>query len=209
MSRTLASMRNEVLSHSFDTTRYTPLVNTWLNEAQGRVARRMNLSETAVTVLVATTAGFADYELFDDLIAITGVFDDRGPLTAVPRNDVPSGERTGRPTMYALYSDIMTLYPTPAEDGELTVRYRATITPMATDSAVTAIPGDYDHLLVTYALYKAYRKEDDAQMAQFYWQEFERDLREMRAATQFRDSTHRRRIPGMWARAGSPRFHRP
>lgn len=207
--RTLASMRDEVVANAFDATTYNPLVTLWLNEAQGRVARRMNLPERELSTTLNVIAGTKDYALPADLVVLTAVLDDRGELTPVGRDDIPVVAASGRPRVYALYGSTLTLYPTPNAAATFTLRYRGTVVDMVADTDTTVIPDDFNHILVSYALYKAYRKEDDTQMAQFYWQEFERDLRDMRASSQYRDSNRRRQIQGMWPARVLARFHRP
>lgn len=204
---TLAALRNEVISDSFDSVKYTPLVNQWLNEAQGRIARRMGIANTEASTTLSITPGVSSYALPADLIILTAVEDDRGELEPIARDDLPVRVANAKPTQYALYGSTLLLYPTPVSAATFTLRYRKTIADMVVDTDVPGVPEDFHHILVSYALYKAYRKEDDMQMAAFYWQEFERDLRDMRASVQYRDSSRRRLIGGK--RHTGPRFHRP
>lgn len=208
--RTLKSMRDEVISNSFDPTTYNGLVTGWLNEAQVRVFQRIGLPQNEATEILTTTSGTASYEVPDDMLVLVTVEDSRGELAAVARDAIPTTARSGSPTAYALYGTNLILYPTPNAEADLTLRYRSRPAPMVNDDDVSMVPGELAYLLVTYALSRAYRKEDDFQAASFYWQEWERDLRDMRASSQTRESSRVRRISGSWGMgASSPRFLRP
>jgi hypothetical protein len=207
--RTLKSMRDEVLANSFDSATYGSLVDLWLNEAQGRVLRGLSLHDAERTDVISLTAGTAEYELPDEITVLTAVVDDQGEIKPTGTDDMPVDGATGKPYAYSLYGSSITFYPTPKEAADLTIRYRASEGDMVSDTDTATIPDDFCHLLVTYALYKAYRKEDDLAMAQSYWQEFNRDLREAKANLQYRDASRTRRIGGLWAYKSRVPYQRP
>jgi hypothetical protein len=83
---------------------------------------------------------------------------------------------SGRPQRYALAAEGIKLWPTPDAVYSLSVRYFRDPTDMAADADVSILPADWHDLMVTFALSRAYRAEDDAEMAQFHMATFEKDL---------------------------------
>jgi hypothetical protein len=73
-------------------------------------------------------------------------------------------------------SDGFVLWPTPDDSYDLTIRYYGNITPLSADADVSAINPDWHDVMVSFALYEAYKAEDDAQMSQYHYANFQRDL---------------------------------
>jgi hypothetical protein len=80
------------------------------------------------------------------------------------------------PRYYAMASDGFVLWPTPDDSYDLTIRYYGNITPLSADADVSAINPDWHDVMVSFALYEAYKAEDDAQMSQYHYANFQRDL---------------------------------
>jgi hypothetical protein len=53
--------------------------------------------------------------------------------------------------------------------------------------------------MISYALSRAYRSEDDPQMSQFFYAEFMRDLQMLGADRQSVVRDGPRQVPGMWS----------
>lgn len=204
---TLAQLRTEVLAYGFDTTVYSSRITNWLNEAQGRVSRMVDVPALHSTGSISTVAGTAAYSLASTFLRMDRVYYtdmewviypmDPGDLRAT---QYPTNQ-TGRPEQYAIVQSGTDLQFTPIPDGVYSVQYEYWRRPatLTNDSDTPEIPSDYHDILVSYALSKCYRSEDDAQMSQFYMAEFQRDVRtygnDLRGATAVDGP---KVLPGTW-----------
>lgn len=208
--RTFRELQDEVLAHGFSAVRYRERVKSWLNEAYGRVARHVNLSEIEQETAIGLEAGVSSYQLPSDSIRVVGVRVGHGALVGVSSGEFDAlDDATGAPDVYSLFGSELRVSPAPREGDELRIRYRARPGRMVNDSDVPPMPDDYRDVLITYALSRAFRAEDDAELSQFYYGEFERDLGQLRTDVQERDESDRRQVPGMMGGGGAPRFTIP
>lgn len=213
MPRTLADLKGEVLAHGFSEADYGPRIDVWLNEGLSRVARRVRIPQLEAAMSVATVAGTAEFALPANLIRVRTL---RIPADADPLEQLDleqldhlTAER-GRPRSFALAGQNVRLYPTPDRAYALELRYWADPATLAAAGDVPAIPDDYADLLVTYALWKGYRMEDDFQAAAFYRQEFTDELAAARSDIQHRSTSHVRQVQGLVGSELTPRgFIRP
>lgn len=203
---TYLELQNEVLAHGFSATAYRGRIKTWLNEAQARIARRLNLREIQTTQTITTASGTATYALPANFVRVNGLVDPDYPLELryVPdpddllvRNE--GGDYTGRPDRYSLNSDGLLLSPVPDAVYALTLTYWSRPTDMTDDDDVSSLTADYHDVMVSYALSRAYRSEDDPQMSQFFYQEFMRDMAQMATDRQFEVRDAPRQVPGTWS----------
>jgi hypothetical protein len=203
---TYLELQNEVLAHGFASTAYRTRVKAWLNEAQARIARRMQLREVFTSTTVTTEVGTVSYALPAAFIRANGLVDPDYPLELryVPdpddllvRNE--GGAVTGRPDSYSLNQNGLLLSPTPDAAYSLTFSYYSRPTDMVADDDVSVLPADYHDVMVSYALSRAYRSEDDPQMSQFFYQEFMRDFAQLATDKQFEVRDAPRQVPGMWS----------
>lgn len=201
---TFVQLYTEVLDHGFDATSYTSRVKTWLNEAQAIIARRLQIRELEVQSTVTTTAGTATISLPSGFIRMNGIVDEsyprklhfsENPDDLLARNE--GGDYTDRPDSYSLTENGILLSPTPDTAYDLTIDYWSRPTDLSADADVSALPADYHFVMLSYALSRAYRSEDDAAMSQFFMQEFQRDLALMATDVQFQ-AREPRQVPGMW-----------
>jgi hypothetical protein len=110
-----------------------------------------------------------------------------------------AGQSVGEPQYYTLSSGTtLRLSPIPDAVYSLTLDYYKAPSALSTDTDVSAIPSDYHDVMISYALSRAYRSEDDMQMSQFFYAEFMRDLQMLGADRQFVVRDGPRQVPGMW-----------
>jgi len=198
-------MQNEVLAHGFDPNVYRTRIKNWLNEAQGRIARILELPSLYTTSIITTVKDTDTYTL-SNAIRINGITDPSSPMELTYINDPAdvnyynyAGQSVGRPEYYTL-SGQSSIRLSPVPDGaySLTVDYYSAPTTLSADSDTSALPSDYHDIMISYALSRAYRSEDDMQMSQFFYAEFMRDLTQMGADRQFVVRDGPRQVPGMW-----------
>lgn len=211
-ARTFKELQDEVLAHGFDDTRYRTRIKAWLNEAQQRIVRRARLYTRELQETFTTTAGTASYDLEPGLIRVRSVrlTDDHAqlePATLEWVDQQPAS--TGKPSRYALSGESLVLYPTPSSGYPVEIRYWARPDKLVNDDDVLQIPNDYGDLLISWALWKAYKSEDDQPAAADHRSDFDRGLLELMADTSLRQVDGTRQIPGMWGRASRPKFQRP
>lgn len=200
-------MQNEVLAHGFDSSVYRPRVRNWLNEAQSRIARILELPSLYTTSTITTASGTDTYSLSSDVIRINGITNASSPNELTYVNDPAdinytnyAGQNMGEPQFYTLSGQSsIRLSPVPDDAYTLTVDYYKSPTTLSGDSDVSALPADYHDVMISYALSRAYRSEDDSQMSQFFYSEFMRDLQQMGADRQSVVRDGPRQVPGMWA----------
>lgn len=203
---TFAELKTEVLAYGFDANAYSTRVGNWLNEAQARIARRLNLRELATTTTVTTVAGTTAYSLPGDFIRVEAVIDQTSGnsflLDPRPAEHLRDLSFSGRPQYYSLGAEGLLVWPNPDAAYTLEARYFKNPPQMSADGDVPGIPGDYHDLLVSYALSRAYRSEDDAQMSTFHYNEFMRDLLQMAADRQDNEMAESNQIAGMYGPRG-------
>lgn len=202
---TFLELQNEVLAHGFDSNTYRARVKNWLNEAQARIARKMQLREQFTSTTITTASGTSTYSIPTDFVRMNGVVDQSYPLELryvedpddlLVRNE--NSANTGRPTEYSLTEDGLLLSPEPDAVYSLTMNYYSRPTDMDDDGDISTLPADYHDVMVSYALSRAYRSEDDMQMSQFMYQEYLRDLSQLSADKQFEVRDAPRQVPGTW-----------
>jgi PKD repeat protein len=208
--RTFAELQQEVMEHGFSAKRYSGRVKTWLNEALGQMARQANTLGLEREVSFTTRSGVAGYEIPGAVVRVISVRDRGYELRNIPVEEVDEriGEQ-GSPVDYAVFGAGLLLAPTPVVPRTIQVRYRSRPTRMVGDSDYPGIPSAYEDLLLSYALYHAFRSEDDVDMASFYKGEWQQGMAQLRTDLQYPDESQRRQIGGMMGGDAGPRFRRP
>lgn len=199
----LLALRTEVRNHGFTGTALFPdsRINQYLNDAQGKVCRRVDFYIAEAVRDFNTVAGTATY------IQPTDFARDR----SLHRTDVPGelaqvGLRTidrspianGAPRYYAIDASNLHLYPTPNNVFPLELRYWKLPAQLVGDTDVPAIPADYHRMLVYWALKECFAGEDDPQTAQYWTSEFNTVLAEFAADVKFPSSDSPNQLADMW-----------
>lgn len=202
MARTYLELQTEVLDHGFSPNRYRARVKRWLNDALGKVARRVNLPTEDVTSPISAVAGTSSYALPSDLVRIDSLRVARSPrdiiLTPEDRQTLDTLDQVrGLPTRYALDGQNVVLWPIPDAAYTVNLRYQRVPGQLVDDTNVSPLANEYDDLLICYALWRAYRSEDDAEMARDYERQWRDGLLEIGGDLHGRDPNHVRQVAGM------------
>ncbi len=194
---------NEVLRYGFTD---GPLVNEsriheWINEAQLQVARQADATEFQATAETTLTGGKLKYALPTGFLRMASVI---YPLVAVRLRpvDLQTFDSMGTgiegpPVAYTIFANELWLFPTPSTADKLELRYYKKPARL-TGTEVPALAEDYLHLLVDYALWRAYRAEDDPEMANSHQQQYEKDLAKYRSDAQNQQDDRPKVLQGTW-----------
>jgi hypothetical protein len=108
----------------------------------------------------------------------------------------------GPPTIYTLYQSQLWLYPAPNSADQLLMRYIMRPPTLVNDTDVPLLNNHYLHLLVDYALVRAFEAEDDYEAAQYFQGRYEKDRDAYASDVQDRIIDRPRQITGSWGGAG-------
>jgi hypothetical protein len=203
---TFKVLQDEVLAHGF-AEGYRARTKVWLNQAQSRIARHVEIRELYTTSSYTTVAGTATYTLPTDFVRATGLQNtsQQYRLTYVDdpnllREDNLLYQR-GSPTSFSFSESGLLLSPIPGSVESLLLTYYKRPADLSADGDTSVLPADYHDLMVSWTLSRAYRSEDDAQMSQFYQAEYQRDLALLTTDRQF-EETGPRQVAGTWGEEG-------
>jgi hypothetical protein len=216
MAQTYADIQTQTLFDDFDASKYRATAKQAILDAIGEVARQVRLPANETSQFLTLVSGTGSYTVPTG-VRLIEVFDSDvdSPLSEISQqwiDDQPDSR--GRPAVFALYGQSLTLYPTPDSAAyPITVRYlkQGAVPVSDTDqmAAVTGIPEDYLHGLVEYARARLFRYEDDPDMSAFWLGQWQDTLRKLKGDMQRRNTGRRRQVPGMFATTPGPRFARP
>jgi hypothetical protein len=201
-------LQNEVLSHQLNDTKYRPYVKSWLNEGQRFVTAQTDIRSQYESL--ATTLTDPQFDLPDDYSRLIEVIDttDSGdgrhlyPMEIPDFHEAPASY--GPPEFYAVIGNTVYLFPYPADGTEITLNYYRQPVLMTTEGDEPEIPDTYHHLLIRWALYRAFQRENDYEAAGYWRGEFENDLMKMRGEVQHDTFDGPRQVPGTWDDETSP-----
>lgn len=200
---TFKEMQDEVINHGFPES-YRSRIRNWLNEAQSRIANLFELPELYQTTTIQTVINQSSYSL-PNMTRLNGVTNADSPSELSYLGDTAdvtfynqNGQNLGEPQYYALSGSNLLLTPIPDAVYTLTVDFYGRASTLTGDSDVSVLPSDYHDVMVSYALSRAYRSEDDPQMSQFFYSEFMRDLQLLGADRQSVVRDGPRQVPGGW-----------
>ena len=201
---------NEVLNYGFGE---GPQVNRkrveqWVNEAQFQIARQVEGPEFQETENLTTTQGKFKYPLPSEFLRMQDIFFPEmygklRPATIDMFDNQAPKLIEGLPSVYTLYKTEMWFYPNPNSQWELEVRYIKNPPQLKAEADVPVLAKNYLHLLVDYALGRAFKAADDTEMAQAHKGEFKERLDAYATDVQLRSVDGPRNIEGTWGNRGS------
>lgn len=197
----LAAMRNEVLNTGFDSTVYGARITQWLNDAQGSVARQVDFYGDEATQVIPTVAGTVSYAWPADMGRVRTLFNPavNSELRRVSLRDIDrSPVATGQPQYFAVDGATTHLYPTPDGVYSLSLRYWRLPPALVNDTDTPIFPPDYHDMLISYALWKCYERDDDAELAAYHEASFKKQLAEFSTDVKFPVSDEPHQLRGMW-----------
>jgi hypothetical protein len=204
----------EVLQYGFND---GPQVNrkrieNWINQAQSQIARQVEAPEFQETELLSLVKGQSRYALPANFLRTQDIYYPN-LLTRLRMCDLQqfdqSGNFEGPPAMYTLYANELWLFPTPNQTGE-EVEHRFIKNPptLVNESDVPLLNKNYLHLLVDYAVERAYRAEDDSEMAASFKALWKEDLDAYATDVQDRFADRPRIIGGTWGEGSAATYIR-
>ncbi len=208
MPLTFLDLIDEVLHDEFAPSKYRTLVRRWLNEGAQKVSRAVRLPVSDQTTTISVVAGTNAYPLSASVERVYSVRRANGSFLVEVDIEDATSSGTGSLAHFAIWDGEIYLWPMPRSAETLTVRFRGDITQMSADTDPVNVPEDFADLLVNYAKSKAFAAEDDPEMATYFRNLYETELRNARAALQER-SDRPNQVQGMMTSSSAPRFHRP
>lgn len=198
----LLALRNEVLNHGFDPIVFSARINQYLNDAQGKVCRRVDFYIDEATSDFSTVVGTLLYPQPADFARDRSLrrTDVQVELTQVGLRTIDRSPplASGVPRYYAIDGQNLHVYPTPDNVYPLELRYWKLPAQLVADGDTPTIPADYHALLVFWALKRCYAAEDDPQTAQYWEQQFNTMLAEFSADVKFPSGDSRTQMASMW-----------
>lgn len=208
-------LQNEVLNFGFND---GPQVNRerikgWLNEGQFQIARGVEAPEYQTVQTVLTEQGVYKYALPENFLRTQDIYypelQMRLRMCDLQQFDSTTRIAEGPPAMYTLYSNELWLFPTPnTSEEELQHRYIHNPPWLVEDEDIPQLNPNYWHLLIDYAVSRAYRAEDDLEMAQAHRTLYKEDLDAYATDVQDRFADRPRVISGTWAETGGSSYGR-
>jgi hypothetical protein len=203
---TFADCVNEVLNFGFND---GPQVNrgrvgSWVNEGQRQVARQVEAPEFQEAHTYVMAAGVYEYPLPEDFLRVQDIWypeiESRlRPLDLQQFNMTNPQVIQGSPAVYTLYKSLLLLFPAPQAAGEeLIMHYIKQPPVLAGETDKPLLNPAYLHLLVDYAVVRAFEAEDDYEAAQAIQGRYQRDLAAYATDVQERMADRPRVIDGTW-----------
>lgn len=179
-------------------------IQKWVNEAQFQIARQTEASEFQATETISLVKGTFKYQLPAQFLRVQDVVypEMRLRLKPVDLQDFDTttpGVVEGPPAIYTLYGTELWVFPAPNATGEtLELRYIKRPTVLVADGDIPTLNKDYLHLLVEYALGRAFEAEDDPESAQAHIGRYKTDLAAFATDMQYQIVDRPRVVAGTW-----------
>lgn len=207
---TVAQIKDKVLAHQFNASRYSDLIVDFIDEGQKWLARQTDFTELEEFHLFDLEAGvgsespsnFTDFMRIDTLVDRT-TSSDHFDLTHLYRAefDQLDSETTGIPIYYYIGIGNLSVRPKPNKTRSYLLRYyKNPDTLSITDTP--EIPEEYHRLLEEYALIRTYEMEHDHEAAQYHQTRLDFDVQKMRGEVQYETIAQTKQVPGMWRDIG-------
>ncbi len=194
----------ETLRYGFDD---GPQVNKsrieeWVNEGQQVIADQIETPEFQETEVLTMVPQKFKYNLPSEFGVMQDVYyPEMGQrIRPVDLQDFDLyGNLEGPPDRYTLYKEEIWFFPTPNTTEKLELRYIKAAKRMTLEADIPKLAEPYLHLLVDYALIRAYLAEDDAEMYNIHSQKYEKDLAKYIIANTDRIVDRPRQLDGTWS----------
>lgn len=206
---TYVEIQNEVLNYGFDDGPqvYRSRVKQWINEGEFQIAREVEGPEYQEDQGIPLVIGTYKYELPNDFLRVQDVYypllGNRLRPVDLQQFDMTSPEQVfGPPAMYTLWNKFLWIFPTPSSADQLLMRYLRRPPTLVNDADVPLLNGNYLHLLVMYAVTRAFEAEDDYEAAQYFEGRYRKDLAAYATDVQARVIDRPRLLDGAWMGSG-------
>lgn len=148
----------------------------WCNDAQQEIALQQKLLQT--TAVVPTVVNQQDYTLPTDLLALRGVRYDKVRVTGITMDEIDNvlKDRTevyGIPQYYWLFSNTLSLWPTPDDIKNITIYYTKVPTALAAVGDTISLPAQFNNRIVEYCIAQAAELDNDLEHYQLKMGQFQ------------------------------------
>lgn len=199
----LTDLATNVLSYGFSSSRYLLNVYSWINDAQIDVVRQMELKTQQTSSSVVTISNDSTYAMPSNFFKIIDLYQpsDQDSLEEIEIRDYDESDITalGEPMKYLVIGDQLTLWPTPDGVYTFTLRYWKLPATLLVSTDVPEISSEYDNLLISYVLAKAYARENDMQQSDFHRQRYFEDLARAKGSVAHSTSYTPKQVAGTWS----------
>ena len=189
---TFSQLKDEVLSHQFSTSQYSDYAGARINEGQLYVTAQTDFRELEDSEAYTTVSGTSTLALPSDYqrvytLTVTNSNNTLTGLEQTSRSDIDTmpTDSTGKPEKYCIDGSNIKLWPTPDAAYTMTLRHYRDPATLTNASDTPEIPGKYHHLLVSYALWKCYERENDYNAAIYHKGRFDEDIMKCRGEVQY------------------------
>jgi hypothetical protein len=200
---------NETLNFGFND---GPQVNrkrieNWVNEAQFQIAREVEAPEFQENEILKTKIEVFKYPLPASFLRMQDIFfpEMYGRLRPADLHQFDNMNPklvVGLPALYTLYKTEVWFFPNPNSEWELELRYIKNPPALEKEGDIPVLNKNYLHLLVDYAVVRAFEAEDDHEAAQYFQGRYQRDLDAYATDVQTRSVDTPRNIEGSWGNRG-------
>lgn len=210
MLETFEQVVNEVLNYGFND---GPQVNrkrieNWVNEGQRQVAREVEAAEFQETYVLTVSQGVFTYALPENFLRVQDIYYPELVARLKPVDlqwyDMSSPSKfEGPPELYTVYKSELKVFPTPNNSTDiLEVHYIKRPPALVAASDVPLMDKDYLHLLVDYAVERAFKAEDDIESATAWRTRYKEDLDAYATDKQWQVVDRPRILDGSWTGSG-------
>ena len=184
-------------------------IEQWVNEAQFQIARQVEAPEFQETEVLTLTKGKFKYPQPANFLRMQDIFYSEmwSRLRPVDLQQFDQNNPSlveGPPSIYTLYGTELWLFPTPYNSTDkLELRFIRNAPALVNESDVPLLNKNYLHLLVGYAVARAYEAEDDQEMAQAHIARYKADLAAYASDAQDQVVDRPRVLEGTWGGAST------
>lgn len=202
---TFVELQNEILAHRLNDTKYRPPVKNWINEGQQYIftAADMRIGLTYSTIDLSPST--ISYPLPTDFLRTDVVeISTATGYQVIERMELRDFDEayvdgvTGTPTGYVISGESISFNPTPDGVGGTPayLSYYRSPPELTVDSDEPMLPVQWHHLLVRYALIRAFEREDDLDKANYYREAFDTELMKLKSQAQHDTYDGATQVPG-------------
>ena len=183
-------------------------IENWVNEAQFQIAREVEASEFQETEVITLKQGKYKYTLPEDFLRVQDIYYPElvcrlKPLDLQQFDATAPAKFEGPPENYTIYANELWVFPTPNNSTDtLELRYIKNAPALVSENDIPLLDKNYLHLLVEYALMRAFAAEDDLEASQAHKGMYREWLDSYATDKQWRTVDRPRVLEGSWTGSG-------
>ena len=207
---TFEEIVNEVLNYGFND---GPQVNRkrveqWVNEGERLIAREVEAAEFQEVAQLQVEQGVFTYVLPENFLRMQAIYYPElvarlKPIDIQWYNQTAPAKFEGPPEMYTIYKGELKVFPTPNNSTDiLELEYIKKGPLLRNPTDTPLLDRDYLHLLVDYAVERAFKAEDDIESATAWRTRWKEDLDAYATDKQWQVVDRPRVLDGSWTGSG-------